>query len=273
MHILKQLARLASAFALVGSAHADLSLLDSSMYRTIIDGGNNATIDGVTFNSTPGSFASYIYFTRGLGVDGGATGDQIDIGETVSLSWASGLVITRFSVSALYNGPEFGDWVEIAQVSAYSGATLVGTGQLQVDAVTDDLATFSGTGFGSVVTLSPADAGHFGAWTVNDPFGGALVTRLEFTAVQSSLCASASCSNQSDYALLSVAAIPEPQTYALMLAGLAAVVYAGRRRRSSIKTASAPESAGDLRRGGGSGARHDAHRQLGAGAVGSLSRP
>jgi len=235
MHMLKALAPVALAIAAMASAHADVSLLDSSMYGNIVSGVNTKTVGAVTFNSTGGNFIvkSQAGFS-GLGVTGGKTGDEIDVGETVSLSWANGLVIKNFAVAVLFNGPEYGDFAEIAQVTAYNGAALVGKGQLQVDALLDGMASFfSDTGFGSVSNLSLADNGLGGAWLVGNPFGNATVTRLEFTAVTSGLCDQPVCNNQSDFTLSSVsaAAVPEPASAALMLLGLGMTGLVARRSR------------------------------------------
>jgi hypothetical protein len=223
-----------AAMVAAGSAHADTSLLDSSMYATL-SGTNGGVIGGVTFASAAGKFKTKTAGTpsiSGLGVTGGRTGDEIDTDETVTMSWVGGLKITSFSVGVLYNGPEFNDWAEIAQVKAWNGATLVGTGLLQVDATGTTSAGFTGTGFGTVSNLSPATAAGGGGWKVDNPFGHAQITKLEFTALTSALCADdQKCSNQSDYILSSVTAVPEPGTYAMLLAGLGALGFMAKRRK------------------------------------------
>ena len=79
-----QFSKLAAALAVAaaGAAHADTSLLDSSMYPTLV-GGNGATIGGVSFASAAGNFIkkSQGGFS-GLGVTGGRTNDEIDSNET-----------------------------------------------------------------------------------------------------------------------------------------------------------------------------------------------
>jgi len=235
--ILMKLHKIAAIAALVaaGSAHAEISLLDSSMYPTL-SGTNGGTIGDVTFGTNAGK--TFVQKTKadisGLGVSGGRTGDEIDMDETVGMGWANGLVITSFSVGVLYNGQEFGDWAEIAKVTARNGNTVVGVGLLQVDASDDTKATFTilGNPSGTVENLSPATETEGGGWTVLNPFGNAKVTSLHFTALESSLCGPNNrCTNQSDYILSSVTAVPEPGTYAMLLAGLGALGFMAKRRK------------------------------------------
>ena len=83
----------------------------------------------------------------------------------------------------------------------------------------------------SVNALSDAAQGFRGAWRVLNPFGGAAYDRLEFGAA-TGVCTNSPCGSQSDYALMEVTVVPEPQVFALMLAGLGAIGFiAGRRRR------------------------------------------
>jgi len=219
----------AAAMSFVGAAQAG-PLLDPSMYG-VIAGTNSATVNGVTFTSAPGNFiVKNLNGVSGMGITGGRTGDEIDIGETARMSFAA-QVVSDFSLSFLYNGPEFGDWREIAQVTAYNGAAVAGVYTLTVgnDGAVPG-ATWSGTG--NVINLSPPTDVGGGSWRVTgNPFGNAAITALSFTALTSALCQSA-CDNQSDYALSSVNALPEPETYALMVAGLGVLGFVARRRKA-----------------------------------------
>jgi len=220
----------AVALACTGAAHAQ-SLLDGSTYASLV-GSSAAAVNGVSFAAGGGNFdTKFVNGWGGLGVTGGASGSEIDVGQSITMSFAA-QVIADFSVALLYNGPEFGDYREMAQVAVYNGATLLGKYALTVGA--DGSSPGAGwTGFGAVSNLSAPTSSGGAAWLVSgNPFGNVAATKLVFTALTSNLCQTAgSCNNQSDYVVSAVHAVPEPETYALLAAGLGAVAFVARRRR------------------------------------------
>ena len=165
----------------------------------------------------------------GVGVSGGHTRGEIDIGESIGITFDQATHIDSFRLGLLYNGPEYGDVRETARIQAdqhtfYLRASGHDNRAHWFDGSWNLLATVAyefGTGRdqGAVIALL-------------NPFGNRNIESLRFSAVTGP-CASGTCSNQSDYNLVSItAAVPEPSTYALMFVGLAGVAFMARRRRN-----------------------------------------
>ena len=161
------------------------------------------------------------------GISGRTITDEINIGETLVMNLGASYTIQSFQLGVLYDGPEFGDVNEVAQVSFFDGLNSLGVYTLTATGATTALWT----GAGIVSNLSAAAQPGSGHWKV-DGVNIANVNKIEFTALNGA-CGSAggSCTNQSDYFVTSVTAVPEPGTYAMLLAGLGALGFMAKRRK------------------------------------------
>lgn len=208
-----------------------------SSYSTTFLGGVNATFDAKV-GSVAGNFSLKPWNGfQGIGVSPQSgperTFGEIDIGETITGTFSQGITIGSVSLSLLFDGPEYRDVQENAVISVvYADQTTASFNLIANGGATS--ANWSG--FGTLTNLSPATNVDAGAWMLsNNPFGDKRVTSITFGADYGKPAPGCkNCNNQSDYTLVSItAAVPEPETYAMMLAGLAAIGAVARRKKKA----------------------------------------
>lgn len=161
------------------------------------------TIDGATITATGGPLTKKTDKGQtGFGVNNGASGAEIDVGQNLRIDFDQERSILAIKILFLFNGPEYSDRAEKAQVTA-DGVTYT----LSVRNDADDAAA-DWSGPGTVSKCGATTSAGAGCFIVTDPFPG-VVSRLDFTAIAGGAPYSGPGSNDSDYSIGYVDSGPE----------------------------------------------------------------
>ncbi len=181
-------------------------------------------LEGKSFN---GQFGLGV---KGVSLSGGS--GEIDYLEEIRIAFKTPEIIEAFKIVFLYNGPEFGDFIEEGQILVgYADGTF---GQFTFGADGENQASIS-SGLGDVTNCGRTTASGSGCFLFSGrPLGDRLILSLAFAGVLDD-----SLRTISDFAIASIndATIPVPGAGILLLTGLGAAGAATRRRWLSSMSA------------------------------------
>lgn len=186
---------LATVFSSAVQADEALSIDADALHAAGCFGHTTCTLDGATVTATGGPLAKkQDKGATGFGVNGGASGAEIDVGQKLRVDYEAGRSVIAIKVLFLYNGPEYGDRAERMQVAADGTAYTLAVRNDADDAGAD------WSGPGSVSKCGATTSSGAGCFVITDPFPGA-VSRLDFSAAPGGAPFSGPGTNDSDYSI------------------------------------------------------------------------
>lgn len=158
--------------------------------------------------------------------------EEVDIfGENIVITFDMPHVIQAIEVGRLFAANQYGDKTEEAvQIIAELDDEASDLVEL-LEVIDPTSASWTGSG-GVVTNLSPGERGEAGVWQILDPFDGRPVRSLTFNPYEWPGIRPQDGGQNSDFALLTITAVPEPQTAAFFALGLTGLAVMGRRKRN-----------------------------------------
>lgn len=212
------------------AAHADVI-----SYSDLTAGSHSNTVNGTTVSAwnDQAQTQSAVFGGRtqagvaGMGIQGHGN-NEIDFyynadgsedSETMAFDFSNDVVISELTLSLLFNGPEYSNEHEIAQISIDGHI-----GRLELVPSQEDTAKWyvDGVFIKDVSSCSPGATarGGSGCFSILNPFGNLATSNLDLAAAKIPNV------DESDYLFRSVsfANVPEPSTLALLMIGAAGLV-------------------------------------------------
>ena len=173
-------------------------LIDSTTWGPCLS-LTSCTVSGATMtaNGGAGFQAKTFNGATGIGVAGGASGPEIDLGESVAVTFPAPRAVSSIQLLFLYNGPEFNDKAEKIQVATGQGIFTLTVRNTQDDAVAD------WSGPGSVGKCGATISTGSGCFLITNPFP-APVSSMTFTPLTGSAPFSGTGTNDSDFSIGSI---------------------------------------------------------------------